>query len=379
VISAGNLDRGDVDHENWPHYLLQPDGNLLDPAQTSAALTVGATSGSDGLTDRGVGTTIDAVAVSPAAGPAPFTRSGPGVRGALKPELSAEGGNYRYDRNTRQFHRDPALEVVSTSASYPTRLFATAAGTSFAAPFVTNVAGRLVTRYPGFSANAIRALMLQGAAHLDQTVQLLSELPDAEAAHHALCGYGTLEWERCGFSDDNRVVMLAEDELRPDDFHVFRIPMTPEFTEIRGPHEVSIGLAFSPPIRNRRYDYLAHQIDFQLARAIELDDVFELSSAEFDAPDGEKLSAHERTMRPTRTARNKGANQMARYPSSQRPQESFRDDWFVVVKSLNQWMRPGADPQPYALAVSLEVERATNLYAELDIRLAAELEAEAQA
>jgi hypothetical protein len=379
VISAGNLDHGDIDHENWPDYLLQSEGNLLDPAQTSAALTVGAISGSDGLTERSTGTTLDAKAVSPASGPAPFTRGGPGVRRAIKPELSAEGGNYRYDHNTRVFHSDPAIEVVSTSARYPARLFETAAGTSFSAPAITNVAGRLVTRYPGFSANAIRALMLQGAAHFDETVQLLSSLENSEAARHALCGFGALEWERCGFSDDNRVVMLAEDELRPDDFHIYRIPMTPEFTDVSGSHEIAVGLAFSPPVRNRRYDYLAYQMDFQLARGIELDKVFELASAEFGASDGEKLSTYERVMRPTRTARNKGANQMARYTSPQRPHEKFRDDWFVVVMSLNRWMRPAADPQPYALAVSVEVERATNLYAELDLRLAVELEAEAQA
>jgi subtilisin family serine protease len=378
VISAGNLDPDQIDHEDWPAYLPRPEGNLLDPAQTSAALTVGAISGSDGLSARPVGTNLDAAAVSAAAGPAPFTRSGPGVRGAIKPELCAEGGNLRYDRNARAFLPDPAIEVLSTSGRYPTKLFETTAGTSFAAPAITNVAGRLATRYPGFSANAVRALMLQGAAHLGQTIQLLDGLEDAEDARHSLCGYGALDWERCGHSDDNRVVMLAEAELRPDDFHVYRIPMTPQFTEISGPHEIAIGLAFSPPVRNRRYDYLAYQMDFQLARAIDLDDLFELAGAEFEAPDGAKLSDHERKMRPTRTARNKGANQMARYVSTQRPREQFRDDWFVVVKSLNKWMAAGADPEPYALAVSLQVERATNLYNEVEIRLAAELEAEAQ-
>jgi subtilisin family serine protease len=378
VISAGNLGAGEIDHENWPGYLLAPEGNLLDPAQTAAALTVGATARSDGLTGRTAGTTLDATAVSVAGGPAPFTRSGPGVRGAIKPELSAEGGNYRYDRNAGAFLSDPALEVVSTSGHYPTRLFETAAGTSFAAPAITNIAGRLVTRYPSFSANGIRALMLQAATHRDQTVQLLDGFENPESAGQALCGYGALEWERCGYSDDNRVVMLAEAELRPDDFHVYRIPMTPQFTQVSGAHEVTIGLAFSPPVRNRRYDYLAYQMDFQLVRGIELDDLFELAAADIEAPEGSKLTDHERTMRPTRTARNKGANQMARYPSTRRPREKFHDDWFVVVKSLDKWMPAGAERQPYALAVSLQAERATNLFNEVDLRLEAALEAEAQ-
>jgi hypothetical protein len=394
VISTGNLTDSEIDHEGWPDYLLVDEGNLLDPAQTAAALTVGATSGAEGLTGRTAGTDLDAVAVSGAAGPAPFTRSGPGVRGAIKPELSADGGNRRYDRTTRTFMRDPAIEVLSTSGRWPGRLFDTAAGTSFAAPRITNVAGRLAARYAATSANGIRALMLQGAAHLAGTDAHLEGFGDPEAARQALCGYGTPEWERCGFSDDNRVVMLAEDELRPDDFHVYRIPITPQFSETSGRHEVTVGLAFSPPVRNRRYDYLAYQMEFQLARGISLDEVYELAAApsdEEDAADDEeveessedeeeegRLSKHERKMRPTRTARSKGANQMARYTSGQRPHERFRDDWFVIVRSLNRWMRPSADPEPYALAVSLQVERATSLYTEVELRLAAELEIEAQ-
>lgn len=377
VICAGNLTHSEIDHEDWPGYLAGADSNLLDPGQASTPLTVGAISSADGLSERPVGTTLDAAAVAASAGPAPFTRRGPGVRGAIKPEFSANGGNCRYDHAMGQLHPDPAIEVVSTSARYPGRLFETGFGTSFAAPVVTNIAGRLVARYPSFSSNAIRALMLQGAAHSSDTKRILEEsFQDAEEKLHSLCGYGALDWDRCGYSDDNRAVLLAEDELRPDDFHVYRIPMTSGFTEVSGAHHVNIGLAYTPPVRHRRFDYLAFQMEFQLVRAIELDDVFELGSAEFDVEDGESLSDPELAMRPTRTARSKGANQMARYSSSSRPQEKFHDDWYVVVKSLNKWMRRDADPQPYALAISLEAERSTELFAELEVELSAELEAE---
>jgi len=377
VVSAGNLRSDAINHEQWPDYLHGEGPNILDPAQASSTVTVGAISGSDGLSERSVGSTIDAVAVAQRNGPAPFTTRGPGVRGAIKPEFVADGGNCRYDHTTGSLHRDPALEVISTSARYPDRLLEGAFGTSFAAPAVTNVAGRLATRYPSFSANAIRALMLQGAAHGADVQRMMTDrYEDAEQRLHALCGYGGINWERCGFSDDGRVVMVAEDALRPEDFHVYRIPMTQAFTGVSGPHEISVGLAFSPPVRHRRFDYLGFQMDFQLARAIELDDLFDLAGAEFDS-DGEKLSDYELSMRPTRTARSKGANQMARYSSTQRPREDFHDDWYLVVKSFNKWMPSSAAPQPYALAISIEVERTVELFAELEAELRVELELEA--
>jgi hypothetical protein len=377
VISAGNLEEAEIEHERWPAYLLEGTGALLDPGQASAAITVGAISASDGLTPGDVGSTLEATAVAQSSGPAPFTRTGPGVRGAIKPEVSANGGNCRLDHNSGELRTDAAIEVVSASARFPERLYDTAAGTSFAAPAVANVAGRLLTRYPGYSANAIRALMLQGAAHLPATEAHFEGIENAETALHSLCGYGGLDWERCGFSDDNRVVMVAEDELLPEDFHVFRIPMTESFTDVSGNHLVTVGLAFTPPVRHRRFDYLAFQMDFQLVRGIELDEVFELVSDDFDSGDGESLTKHERAMRPTRTARSKGANQMARHQSATRPIEKFHDDWYLVVKSFNKWMPKDADPQPYGLSVCLESERSTELYVELQAELRAELEAQA--
>ncbi len=378
VISAGNLDEGVIDHKAWPDYLQDNGSTILDPGQASTPLTVGAISASDGLSERPIGSTLDATAVAECNGPAPFTTQGPGVRGAIKPELVADGGNRRYDHGTKSLHRDPAIEVISTSGMYPKRLFEGAYGTSFAAPAITHVAGRLTTHYPNFSANALRALMLQAAAHGNETKAIFEgRYTDAEKRLHAICGFGGVEWERCAFSDDNRVVMIAEDVIRPDDFHVYRIPMTPGFTDVSGPHQITVGLAFSPPVRHRRFDYLAFEMDFQLIRAIDLDEVFELSAAEFEAPAGENLSKYEPELRPTRTARSKGANQMARYTSSQRPREKFHEDWYIVVKSLDKWMPRDAAPEPYALAVSVEVEQSVELFTELEAEVQAELELEA--
>ena len=381
VVSAGNLPESEIDHEMWPDYLQEGGSTILDPGQASTPLTIGAISASDGLTDRSMGTsTLDAVAVAEGSGPAPFTTQGPGVRKAIKPELVADGGNRRYDHGSKSLHRDPAIEVISTSGRYPERLIEGAFGTSFSAPAVANVAGRLSALYPSLSANAIRALILQAAAHTDGMKEIFEgRYPDdAEKRLHALCGFGEVAWEQCAFSDDNRVVMIAEDVIRPENFHVYRIPMTKSFTGVKGPHQISVGLAFSPRVRHRRFDYLAFEMDFQLVRAIDLDKLYELSAAEFDAPDGVNLSKYEpKKMRPTRTARNKGANQMARYVSATRPQEKFHDDWYLIVKSLNKWMPKDSAPEPYALAVSVEVPESVDLYAELEIELETEVELQA--
>jgi Subtilase family len=395
VICAGNLEEAAIDHEGWPDYLYEDEASLLDPGQASAALTVGAISLADGLNERSIGTTLDAAAIAEPEGPAPFTRRGPGVRGAIKPELVADGGNCRYEHAMAAIQPDVALEVLSTSGRHPNRIFEASRGTSFAAPTVANIAGRLVAEYPSYTPNAIRALILQGASYPAGAADAIEQrYDDHEKRLQQLCGYGAVVWERCALSEDNRVVMIAEDVLSPDDFHVYRIPMTEEFTDVKGFHQVTASLAFTPPVRHRRLDYMAFQMEFQLVRAISIDDVYELASAESELDEEEEvedadeardsdaepqeenkkgLSAYELPMRPPITHRSKGANQMARYQSERRPGEKFHGDWFLVVRSLDKWMPPDSEPQPYALAICLEVEGATQLFLQLE----AEIEAQA--
>jgi subtilisin family serine protease len=145
------------------------------------------------------------------------------VREAIKPDLTAQGGNWVFDRGPGALISDPAVEIVSTSARFPNALLATSVGTSFAAPEVTHLAGLLQMAYPGLSANAIRVLQAQAASHEDALIQQFSVFDDSkESSLHALCGYGTPNFDRAATSSDSRVVLYSEDEVRPDAFHVYR-------------------------------------------------------------------------------------------------------------------------------------------------------------
>lgn len=225
----------------------------------------------------------------------------------------------------------------------------------------------------------MRALVLQGADYGSVATVMADYYPDneVEARTLELVGYGVPTWDRVGLSQDNRVVMYAEDSLRPDDFHVYRVPMTRSFMQNAGPHELSVALTFAPPVRHRRFDYLAFRMEFLVVRGVALPEVYEMAGADEDSPTAGKLAEHEvPNMRPTRTARGRGANQVGRLLLSQRPQEKWSDDWYVVVRSINRWMDAEADPQRYALALALGAERSTTLFNELEAELRAEIEVE---
>lgn len=386
IVSAGNIDHANLIPAaqllaDWPRYLTDAGHEILDPAQSALALTVGALADGEGLSTPAAGTSLGRAAVAAAPGPAPYTRHGPGVREAIKPELVAEGGNWVYDQATGALLTDPAVEVVSTSGAYPERLFGTAVGTSFAAPAIAHLAGRLQAAYPDLSANTLRALLAQAAVHHDDLLARFDAFAggEREGLLHALCGYGAPTWERAGTSSDTRVVCYAQDTVRPDDFHVYRVPMTDCFTDVSGPRTLTVALCFDPPVRHRRFDYLAYEMDFLVVRAIELADLFEVVAAGIQYPEAGKLGDYELKLRPTRTERSRGTCQLARRQWTRRPGEDFHDDWYVVVRSLNKWMSPDAPPQPYALTLTLEVERGAGFYAELEAQVRIELEAQLRA
>ncbi|WP_196772591.1 S8 family peptidase [Mycobacterium colombiense] len=383
VVSAGNIEPQQLIPTatvlaTWPRYLTDAGNQIIDPAQSAIALTVGAIVGTDGLTPTAEGTTLGRAAVGRAPGPAPYTRSGPGVRDAIKPEVVAQGGNWVYDQTTGDLIPDPAVEIVSTTARFPSALFGTSVGTSLAAPAVAHIAGRLQATYPGLSANALRALIAQSAVHDEALLGNLATFDEQEKVVQSLCGYGEPNWERAGTSTSSRVVLYAEDSVRPDSFHIYRLPMTQCFTHIPGPRALTVALAFDPPVRHRRFDYLAYEMEFVVVRGVDIVDLFEIAAAGIDDPEGGKLGEYEIKLRPTRTARSKGTLQVGSAIWSTRPREKFHDDWFIVVRSLNKWLDPDAPPQPYAITATLMVERAEALYAELQAEVLVELEARAR-
>ena len=380
VVSAGNLLLEQLVPAaqlfgRWPHYLSDPGFEIVDPAQAALAVTVGALARADSPSAAGRAAT----AVAAAGAPAPFTRHGPGIGRAIKPELTADGGNFIFDRQAGNCPPDQAVEVVSTSARYPVELFASNIGTSFAAASVTHVAGLLASAYPELSPLVWRSLLLQGARH----TPALCEPFGARSAHREgtvrdLAGFGEITWERCGISEEHRVVLYAEDSLPADAFHVYRVPVTESFHAIPGQRAMQVALTFNPPVRYRRLDYLGHQMEFLLVRGLDEETVFGMADADVGDVHARELSKHEVDLQPPRTTRSRGANQFARRAWSQRI-SATDEDWFIVVRSLNKWLTGDHGLQRYALSVGIEVDRSVALYGELQVALQAQAQVRARA
>jgi len=265
VVSAGNVDvKTNISDEaealltSAGRHLLEPAHRLVDPATAAMAITVGAIAErATTTTPRGARASDIRRPVAPNAGdPSPFTRVGPGVNKALKPEFVDDGGNLCWSGfgSSRKIHVDPAsaMLLLSNQRRGIRGWFQYQVGTSFAAPHVSRVAAMLEHQLKGHlgrppSANLIRAVLGAGAVQTNDVDDHCGN-----GATVKFTGYGKVDEDFALWSSDRRVVLFSEDEIPLDHFAMFEVPIPDEFLRLRGKKQLTAAVAYDPPTRSRR-------------------------------------------------------------------------------------------------------------------------------
>ncbi|MGI8502531.1 MAG: S8 family peptidase [Hassallia sp.] len=231
VISAGNYyydcESKELIRKDYPKYLLSDDARIIDPATSAIALTVGSLSMGKGSSQYHDDASRNVVAKVEGY-PSPFTRSGFGIDGMIKPDLVDFGGDLVLDGN-RVIDNEIGASTITLAKNYPDgSLFKAYCGTSFSAPRIANIAAQLFSKYPDASSNLIRALTANSA-------ELPKEIPDyfqvkskAKAKTKAktkekmkldtqkilrVYGNGQTSFAQAAYSTENNVVLLVDNEI----------------------------------------------------------------------------------------------------------------------------------------------------------------------
>lgn len=379
-VAAGNrAPRGGDEREqaitDYPHYLTAPENGFFEPAGAVNVLTVGSLAHGPGI-DAESGQYAQIRAITRQGEPSPFTRVGPGVGGSIKPDVVDYGGTLVFDAARTTLRKGDSEDLPSagllTLHHRPTeRLFASGAGTSYAAPLVALKASQILRTLPRASANLLRALMV-GAAHVpDQAQKCLTRL--GEPAIRAVCGHGRIDLERAAYSDDSRVVLYAEDELSLDYFAVYEVPVPELFQSAKGRRHVRVTLAFDPPVRHTRNDYLGVKMSFRLKRGCSPDLVFEhyRKRSENEGPVPEIAQRYDCKLLPGPDVREKGTVQTA-YAAFKRDITEYGDRYYLVVRCESSWAATLPEQkQRFAVVVELAHEAEIQLYDRVRVRVRA--------
>lgn len=380
VVSAGNITTGSQSIaaggvQSYPAYMLEGDNRLLEPASAANALVVGSLAHSTGLAPNDAAF-ADIVSLTDEHDPSPFSRCGPGFRDSVKPDLVEYGGTAVWQgyNSTLSADRD-TCGVLTLNADYPQRLLTFRFGTSFAAPAVAYKAAAIRQALPEVSANLTRALLGLSAEYPEQL--LLRTALVERRGELRFAGYGVSNLGDAIESDDYRPVLVAEDSLQVDRFAVYEVPIPTDFQNVAGVRHIKVSLAFDPPVRNTRKEYLGVTMGFHLARGVDEQDVFD-RFRKWEAEDREQFGepfifeggAWQCKMEPIASIREAGTLQVGTF-TAKRSLAQYGDRYFLVVRCEGKWATEAIDRQNFALAVQLWHEAQLELYQQVAVTLQA--------
>ena len=386
VVPTGNYEGDDDGPVDWraeyPDYLLGDTATLLDPAPALNALTVGSLA----RHERNERWPNDP-AYRPVARtdqPSPFTRRGPSVNRAIKPDLVDYGGNLIV--NVRAGGRPAAgrqgVGELSTSHDFAAgRPFSEDSGTSFAAPRVANAAANVLSELPDASVDLCRALLVAHARTPGPCADLFAG--DAEIVRE-VTGYGFggaigtlpivggLRNAVGGGSIENRR------------HHFFEIPVPADFWEGgRRVRELTVALAHRPNVRTTRIDYRASAISFKLVNANTLDVVARWFNAAVDQDAAAKIKERDSGRSVPETIRSRGTVQASTWRFTQPSRAMRESSWFVVVtRNDPPWgQNLAAERESYALTVTVadRLAQQPRLYSRIEAQLRARARARVRA
>ncbi len=371
VISSGNYFES-CDYIDYPNNLFKDEAKLINPATAALAITVGSIS-------PGIGSSN--TSRHPVAGhvgfPSPFTRTGPGLDGMIKPDLVEIGGDLVFPAD-----EDSTIGIVTTNRDFVSGgLFSIDNGTSLSSAKISNLIAKLWNTFPSASSNLIKALLISsskiperlvpnrtGQLPLDKFYNPCRPIKISLEKLNYIYGYGLPNLKEAQSSDINKVILLDESTIKVDSAKFYEIPLPESYYSTEGDREISVTLCFDPETRRTRGDsYLGCTIQFKLFRGSSLDELKAKYTEIHEDNPGEIKDPTEVDLYPGLRIRSKGCNQKGSV-IFKRP--SFSDESLqLAIICQNKWILNPEYEQKYAVVVKVTHEDPIDIYTPIKSRI----------
>lgn len=269
IVSSGNITLPEVKHyitngSAYPGYLLNAQNRVANPAQSGFCLAVGSinhTAFDDGFW-QSIGERDDISA---------FSRCGLGLWGMIKPDVVQYGGGLvkTVSGNLVSSKTEVCPPLVRSNLHGGSGTGQDDIGTSYSAPKVSHIAGKLETLYGDESICLIRALIIHGA----RLPKALFLNPTFEAIR--MLGYGIPSLERVTTNSPHRVTLYTSSEIRAEEGHIFSVKIPEEMRSQGNDHDIllEVTLTYTAQVRRTRQktkNYLATWMDWESSKKGEL-------------------------------------------------------------------------------------------------------------
>lgn len=381
IFKNGNAVRPGIKYflsqgHNYPNYLLtQNFCRIANPSQSCFALSVGSVT---------IGQYEDADRISFAKsygnfpGPSPFSRTGFGIWGMIKPDVVELAGDLVREKNTSPNiveHIDTSPHLVK---SIQTSFEATGrdkVGTSFAAPKVSNLVAALQQAFPNEPSLFYRALVVQSA----RLPEYAFHSPDHN--YLRMFGYGIPSLERAIENNKNRITLYSNGSLNAKHADIYSLKIPTGINRPGGEFDILIEITLSYKANPRRTrmrtnSYLSHWLDWRTSKNGEPLEVFQEriinitenddDEVEEEANEAEEVQAEQVKYEELPWKIRERGN-LGTYSHIKRQDNTVQKDW-LVMKSYNipaqiavavmghkGWSIDLEEKIPYVLMVSFEI------------------------
>ncbi len=388
IVSAGNQDPRNHYNtvqdikDNYPSYLVENmDFRLNNPATSALAFTIGSIAGTVRIAQKLHGAEDIKTAIAEEHQPSPFTRTGTGINGMIKPELVEYGGNLILSEvtNSRRITEDLGGKISLLNNRTTEDIIKYDYGTSFSAPKLAYLTGRIANKYPQGSSNFIKNMLLVGSDYpfiTNKDFYNTENNQKAETKHLSVCGFGLSCYEKAINSYSNRPVLWDEGEISLNQIKVYSLQLPEIFFSETGTKKIIVTLTFNPETRLTRGDsYLGNRMEFHLFHSvnpqvlIEKYGVISDNTAQVDVP--EDLKKFEIKFYPGPNTRKAGCHQKAWKEYKREPRKIPSSPISLVLLSLNKWINDDNRMQDYCISVIFEHEQEIELYNEIMVSVQA--------
>lgn len=267
--------------------------SIEDPGQSWNALTVGACTAMDIVTDHTGNIVPDATCIAPRGGLSPHSAtsclwtSKESRHWPLKPDVVFEGGNVATDARGNREERD-SLCLLTTNSDIQQRLFAPFWATSAATALAARMAAHIQAEYPEFWPETVRALMVHSAEWTPEMLRGARRDNKGDLAHVLRrFGHGQPNLSRALASARSRATLICQDSLQPfektdgsprtKDMMLYRLPWPKPLLQANSAANVKLRITLSyfiepnPGSRmvNSKYRYAGCNLRFLVQTATE--------------------------------------------------------------------------------------------------------------
>ncbi len=395
ILAAGNLytsspipsNPGIKEHiqagKNYPDYLNEIESKIASPGVSYFAITVGSIAKEDFEDD-------DYKAMAGSNYVSPFSRTGLGMWGCIKPDVVEFGGDFMKNKLSEEIvtNEFTSPELVNSTLYGASSVGKDSCGTSYSTPKVSYIASRPQTEHPNESAQMYRALIIQSA----RLPEHCFHQPTVNDFRYY--GYGVPDINRALNNSKSRITFIQDGKVGPKKADIYRLKI-PE--ELKGEGKdfrllVEVTLSFTSKTRLTRkgsHQYLANWLDWRSSKYNESFTSFRNRTLQYleGQVDDESIDEGVNVIQwVVRENPKWGVKGLSRNNSTVQkswaiiePQQ-FAEEFSLAIVGHIGWDKNLENETPYALCVSFEVlDSQMNIYnllaeAQVEVDLETEIE-----